>query len=82
MLTRLGKPVVVEGHTDAVGSDEYNRELSAKRAEAVKRYLVEKGIDGSLVTAVGKGETEPVADNGTDEGRQANRRVKITAPAG
>jgi len=74
--------VVIEGHTDAVGSDDYNLELSAARAGAVKDYLVDHGIDAGRIDTVGKGEAEPVADNDTDEGRQANRRVKVVIPEG
>jgi len=77
MAAEYGKPLVIEGHTDSTGLDDHNLELSQRRAEAVKAYLVEKGIDAGLIEAVGKGETEPVADNATDDGRQANRRVRI-----
>jgi len=77
LLEAHGKPAIIEGHTDSVGSDEYNLELSGRRAEAVKAYLVGHGIDAALIQSVGKGEADPIADNGTDEGRQANRRVVI-----
>jgi len=80
MIEDYGQPVVIAGHTDAIGSDEYNMELSAERAEAVKAYLVDQGVDAELIDTAGKGETEPVGDNGTDEGRQANRRV-VVSPA-
>ncbi len=80
MVAEYGKPLVIEGHTDATGSDSYNMELSQRRAGAVKAYLVEHGIDASLIEAVGKGESEPIADNATDDGRQANRRVRIVVP--
>jgi len=82
MVADYGKPLVIEGHTDSVGSDDYNMDLSKRRAEAVKAYLVSKGIDAGLIEAVGKGETEPIADNGTDEGRQANRRVRVAVAGG
>jgi len=82
MIEDYGQPVVIAGHTDAIGSDDYNMELSAERAEAVKAYLVEAGVDSDLIDTTGKGETEPVGDNETDEGRQANRRVVITSAAG
>lgn len=68
----------IEGHTDDTGSAETNQQLSQKRAEAVKQYLVEKaGIDGARLEAVGKGPAEPIADNATPEGRQTNRRVEL-----
>ncbi|RMF97213.1 MAG: OmpA family protein, partial [Candidatus Schekmanbacteria bacterium] len=63
------------GHTDSIGSEKYNQKLSEKRAEAVKNYYVEKGVDASIIEAIGKGESEPVADNKTREGRAKNRRV-------
>jgi adhesin transport system outer membrane protein len=69
--------VIAVGHTDSVGSDEYNNRLSLARAESVKAYMVEKGIDVKRVRAVGKGESQPVADNATKEGRAKNRRVDI-----
>jgi OOP family OmpA-OmpF porin len=69
--------VIVVGHTDSIGSDAYNQRLSRRRAEAVKAYLVAKGIAASRVTAEGKGEKQPVADNKTREGRAKNRRVEI-----
>jgi outer membrane protein OmpA-like peptidoglycan-associated protein len=81
MLGEYREAVVVEGHTDAVGSDAYNQQLSQGRAEAVKAYLVGKGSNAALIQAVGKGETEPIADNETDDGRQANRRVVVRAAA-
>lgn len=77
MAAEYGKPLIIEGHTDSVGADDYNMTLSQRRAEAVKAYLVEHGVDAALLEAVGKGETEPIADNGTDDGRQANRRVRV-----
>ena len=69
--------VIAVGHTDAVGSDGYNQKLSIKRSEAVKAYLVSKGIEKSRVYTEGKGEKQPVADNKTKEGRSKNRRVEI-----
>jgi len=72
--------VVIEGHTDNIGTAEYNKKLSQKRADAVKQYLVEKaGIDAKRLTAVGYGLTKPVASNATREGRQKNRRVEAVA---
>lgn len=69
--------VEIDGHTDSVGPDAYNQKLSERRAQAVVNYLVEKGIDMARITAVGFGETQPVATNDTPEGRQLNRRVEI-----
>jgi OOP family OmpA-OmpF porin len=69
--------IIAVGHTDSVGSDAYNQKLSIKRSEAVKAYLVSKGIDKSRVYTEGKGEKQPVADNKTGEGRGKNRRVEI-----
>ena len=65
------------GHTDSVGSDAYNQKLSVKRSDAVKAYLVTKGIEKNRVYTEGKGEKQPVADNKTAAGRSKNRRVEI-----
>lgn len=69
--------IIAVGHTDAVGSDTYNQKLSVRRSEAVKAYLVSKGIEKNRVYTEGKGEKQPVADNKTSEGRAKNRRVEI-----
>ena len=69
--------IIAVGHTDSVGSDAYNQKLSIRRAEAVKAYLVSKGIEKNRVYTEGKGEKQPVADNKTAEGRAKNRRVEI-----
>lgn len=69
--------IIAVGHTDAVGADTYNQKLSVKRSEAVKAYLVSKGIEKNRVYTEGKGESQPVADNKTKEGRSKNRRVEI-----
>jgi outer membrane protein OmpA-like peptidoglycan-associated protein len=69
--------VEVQGHTDNVGAAEANRNLSAQRAEAVRQYLIGAGVEAGRMTAVGYGEDLPVADNTTDAGRQANRRVDL-----
>ncbi len=69
--------VVAIGHTDSIGTEDYNQRLSLARAEAVKGYLVSKGIDAKLVRTEGRGESQPVASNATREGRALNRRVDI-----
>ena len=69
--------VIATGHTDSIGTEQYNQRLSERRAEAVKQYLVSKGIPASKITTIGKGESQPVATNKTKEGRQKNRRVDI-----
>jgi OOP family OmpA-OmpF porin len=69
--------VSVEGHTDSSGSDAYNQSLSERRAGSVKDYLVNKGVDAGRLTTVGYGESRPVADNATAEGRALNRRVEL-----
>ena len=67
----------VAGHTDSVGSDTYNLSLSQRRVDSARSYLVDQGVDGSRMTAVGYGESQPVADNSTPEGRAQNRRVEL-----
>jgi OmpA-OmpF porin, OOP family len=69
--------IIAVGHTDSVGGDAYNQKLSIRRSEAVKAYLVSKGIEKNRVYTEGKGEKQPVADNKTAEGRAKNRRVEI-----
>lgn len=69
--------VRVVGHTDSTGSDAINNPLSRERAESVKGYLEDRGVSGSRIEAVGRGEREPIADNATAEGRAKNRRVEI-----
>jgi outer membrane protein OmpA-like peptidoglycan-associated protein len=69
--------IEVVGHTDDVGDDAYNQDLSEKRAEAVRDYLVSSGVDASKIVTVGMGESMPVASNTTDEGRAENRRVDV-----
>jgi OOP family OmpA-OmpF porin len=75
MNNNPGLTVEIEGHTDSMGSEEYNMGLSDRRARAVKNHLVVNGIDASRMTTKGFGESQPVADNGSDEGRAQNRRV-------
>ena len=69
--------IIAVGHTDSIGSDAYNQKLSVRRAEAVKAYLVSKGIEKNRIYTEGKGEKQPVASNKTKEGRAKNRRVEI-----
>src|SRR5438270_11713018 len=69
--------VIAIGHTDSIGADAYNQNLSVKRAESVKAYLVSKGVEPNRVYTEGKGEKQPVASNKTKDGRQKNRRVEI-----
>ncbi|QQZ28968.1 OmpA family protein [Thiothrix subterranea] len=71
--------ISVTGHTDSVGSDAYNQKLSEQRASAVANYLASKGVPAAAIQATGKGESQPVADNGTKAGRAANRRVDVVA---
>lgn len=68
---------VIEGHTDNVGTDEYNLALSKARANAVRQYFIAKGIPASRISAVGQGEAKPISTNDTEEGRAKNRRVEI-----
>lgn len=78
VLADYDKTVIhVVGHTDSVGSERYNLQLSRDRAEAVGRYLRDRGVNGNRIIYYGQGETRPVASNETDEGRRRNRRVEI-----
>ena len=67
------------GHTDSVGSDEYNQRLSQQRADAARDFLIKQGVASSRTSARGMGESAPVADNGSSDGRRMNRRVELTA---
>jgi outer membrane protein OmpA-like peptidoglycan-associated protein len=86
VLTSVGKVldeydqtiVEVAGHTDSTGSDAYNQSLSERRSSSVASYLRSQGVDAQRLITIGLGETMPVADNSTQAGRQANRRVEIT----
>ncbi|AEN74055.1 OmpA/MotB domain protein [Rhodothermus marinus SG0.5JP17-172] len=69
--------VLIVGHTDSTGPEEYNQRLSERRAEAAAAFLMQQGIRPSRIRTMGKGETEPIASNATEEGRQLNRRVEI-----
>jgi len=77
VLAHPGLSLAVEGHTDSTGSDELNQKLSEQRAGGVRDYLVAQGLASGSITAQGFGESMPVADNNTNEGRQKNRRVEI-----
>ncbi len=77
VLAHPGLNLTVEGHTDNVGSDAFNQTLSEQRAQSVRQYLIDQGLDAGAITAQGFGKTMPVADNSTAEGRQKNRRVEI-----
>jgi outer membrane protein OmpA-like peptidoglycan-associated protein len=77
-LNKYGsRTALIEGHTDNVGGQDYNLGLSQRRADAVKAYLVNQGIDASRLSASGKGKDSPIADNSTAIGRQENRRVEV-----
>ena len=79
VVKKYDKTVVeVAGHTDNTGAAEYNQQLSERRANSVAQYLESQGLASNRVVTVGAGETRPVADNATPEGRQANRRVELT----
>jgi OOP family OmpA-OmpF porin len=69
--------IVAVGHTDWIGTEAYNQGLSERRANAIKQYLVSKGVEANRIYTEGKGEKQPVADNRTAEGRAKNRRVEI-----
>ncbi len=78
-LTSLGfVSGTIVGHTDSVGSDAFNQGLSERRAKAVAAYLESKGIGSGRIVASGAGESQPVADNATEEGRAQNRRVVLS----
>jgi len=69
--------VRIEGHTDATGTSAYNEQLSLRRADAVKSLLLGRGVQEGQITALGQGETKPIADNGSADGRAKNRRVEL-----
>lgn len=73
--------ILIVGHTDNTGSDSYNMDLSVRRAESVKSYIASNNVSASRLTTSGKGESEPIADNNTVEGRSQNRRVEIVIVA-
>jgi len=74
--------LMLVGHTDAVGSDTYNQTLSERRSRAVANYLATQSVPWTRMESAGRGETEPIASNDTDSGRQQNRRVEIAVFAG
>jgi len=79
ILKKYDKTVIeVAGHTDSTGSADYNQKLSERRANSVAQYLESQGLATNRVVTIGAGETHPVADNSTPQGRQANRRVELT----
>lgn len=77
VLAHPGLSLQIEGHTDSVGSDEFNQQLSERRADSVRDFLIQEGVSGSSISARGFGKTQPVATNDTPEGRQRNRRVEL-----
>ena len=77
VVAHPGLKLQVEGFTDIVGSDTYNQTLSENRANSVRAYLINQGIDPTAITAIGYGKSNPVASNDTVAGRQQNRRVEI-----
>ncbi|MEL7120074.1 MAG: OmpA family protein [Bacteroidota bacterium] len=77
IIVETNTKILIQGHTDAVGSAQYNQKLSQDRANAVKAYLIKNGVPANLVEAKGFGESNPVADNETEEGKAQNRRVEI-----
>jgi outer membrane protein OmpA-like peptidoglycan-associated protein len=77
VLAHPGLTLQIEGHTDSVGGDDFNQQLSERRADSVRDFLAEQGVPGSNITARGFGKMQPVASNDTPEGRQRNRRVEL-----
>jgi outer membrane protein OmpA-like peptidoglycan-associated protein len=77
VLAHPGLTLQIEGHTDSVGGDDFNQQLSERRADSVRDFLAEQGVAASSITARGFGKTQPVASNDTPEGRQRNRRVEL-----
>ena len=77
LLAYPGLKIQLEGHTDSIGTDEYNMKLSEQRAGAVSEYLTAQGVPATSLSAIGLGKSSPVASNDTDAGRQQNRRVEM-----
>ena len=82
VVLSCGTAIEIAGHTDSVGDAAVNLRLSQRRADAVARHLVQSGVDATLLRAVGYGETQPVGDNATEEGQQANRRIEFRVIGG
>jgi outer membrane protein OmpA-like peptidoglycan-associated protein len=76
MTHKKSVKIEISGHTDNVGKPEGNKDLSLKRAQACRKYLVDKGVDGGRITAVGFGDEQPVASNDSPQGRAQNRRIE------
>jgi outer membrane protein OmpA-like peptidoglycan-associated protein len=82
MLVRYDRTaIVVQGHTDSTGSEDYNQELSEQRAFAVQNLLIDRGVSDGRIVAIGHGELYPIAGNGFEDGRRRNRRVTILIKA-
>ncbi|MCH9784524.1 MAG: OmpA family protein, partial [Gammaproteobacteria bacterium] len=77
LLAHSDNEVEIAGHTDSKGSDEYNQALSERRAESVRDFLIDLGVDPGRLQARGYGDTRPVDSNATDEGRERNRRIEM-----
>ena len=77
MKEHPGEGIIVEGHTDSIGGREFNMNLSLRRAQSVKNFLMSNGARASLISIDGYGYSRPVASNNTEEGRQRNRRVEV-----
>src|SRR5262249_47111095 len=77
ILAHPGLTMQIEGHTNSVGGDEFNQQLSERRAGSVRDFLAEQGVPRNSITARGFGKTQPVASNDTAEGRQRNRRIEL-----
>ena len=77
LMATKERKLTVEGHTDSQGTSSYNQQLSEKRAEAVRSYIISRGYPSDLIQAQGAGKTRPIADNASAEGRANNRRVEI-----
>jgi outer membrane protein OmpA-like peptidoglycan-associated protein len=77
LLAYPGLKIQLEGHTDSIGTDDYNQKLSEQRAGSVRDYLGQQGVPVDTMTAIGLGKADPVASNANDAGRQRNRRVEM-----